>query len=112
MTLLAEKLDINTLRQQTPRIGVTELAKDTNGWRSKLAKSGLMEITDRNCTAAYLISTEGLESIMSQFEEQEAALEELSVAAMFDARANSAKWTSGAKLAKDAKSALAERFAN
>lgn len=112
MTLLADKLDIHSLRQQTPRIGVTELAKDTNGWRSKLIKNGIMEITDRNSTAAYLISTESLENILNQFEEQEAAIEELSVASMFDARANTANWKNGAELASEAKASLLARFCN
>ena len=111
MTLLANEFDINALKNQPARIGVTELAKDTNGWRAKLAENGLLEITDRNSTAAYLISADELENILTRFDEQEAAIEELSVAAMFDARAASARWISGDDLAKDAKAALAARFA-
>ena len=102
--------DIINLTRTTPRIGVTDLQKDTRGWRRKLNKSGLIEITDRNSTAGYLVSVETIQQLAQDFEEQERLIEEQAIQAMFNARISSAERKSGTELAEDTKEVYKKRF--
>ena len=104
--------DIINLTRTTPRIGVTDLQKDTRGWRRKLKASGLIEITDRNSTAGYLVSVETIQRLAQDFEEQERLIEEQAVQAMFNARSDVADWKSGITLAEGAKEIYKNRFSS
>jgi hypothetical protein len=104
--------DIINLTRTTPRIGITDLQKDTRGWRRKLKASGLIEITDRNSTAGYLVSVETIQRLAQDFEEQERLLEEQTVQAMFNARLDVADWKSGITLAEGAKEIYKKCFSS
>ena len=95
-----------------PRIGVTELSRSADNWRRRLASSGVLEVTDRSGTAAYLVSEDSMRSIAEAFAEQEQELEQLSIAAMFDTRGDDGDWLSGDALSDAASEAFMARFAD
>lgn len=85
------------------RISVTELARGKE-WRNDLPKIGVMEVTDRGETAGWLVSKEDMEAVAYAIISLEQEVEELSVAAMFEARAgdNQTDWKSGKQLRESA----------
>lgn len=89
------------------QITVTELARGKD-WRRELPKVGMMEVTDRGETAGWLVSQEDLEAFVYALVDLEKEVEDLSLAAMFEARATEGQhnWESGTQLAEDAKSYL------
>ena len=103
-------VDFTGIFNAPERIGITELARNSEGWKSRLSDRGLLEITDRSGTAAFLISEDSLRKIADAFEAQERELERLSIEAMFATRGEHGQWMSGEALAQTAEAALTERF--
>ena len=110
MTLIENKIGIENLSKLPPRIGVTDLSKNTKGWKKELKDKGVLEITDRNDTTGYLISKDKLNELVTELEKQENLIEELTIAMMFDERASSAKWQSGKKLATASKEIISKQI--
>ena len=67
------------------RISVTDLARG-NEWRTELPEVGVMEVTDRGETAAWLLSDEDMRSLMEGYSLLEEELEQAQIAAIFAAR--------------------------
>ena len=93
------------------RIGVTELARGT-AWRKKLAECRVLEVIDRNTTAGWLLSEEGMASLLETISYFEAEAERAQVAYLIETRRNADDWKAGADLHRDidrlAESSLAQ----
>ena len=57
-----------------PRISMTDMARDTS-WKKTLPEEGIIEITERGETAAWLVSDESMAALMEELAELEAAVE-------------------------------------
>lgn len=83
------------------RLGLTELTR-SKAWRQILNENDILEIVDRTETAGFILSQEGLDSIIEFIESLEEELEEKRVDAIFEARKNLNNWMSGEELAQKA----------
>ena len=81
-----------------PRVSVTDFARGRR-WREELPQCDVMEVVDRTETAGYLVSPKALVDALSELEAQ---VEQLSVAAMLDARGDCDTWLQGDELANSA----------
>lgn len=103
-TEVMERLNrLKSASNPSGHITVTELARGKE-WRQMLKKAGMMEVTDRGETAAWLVSQKDLEAIVYAVISLEQEVEDLSVAAMFESRAegDSSEWKTGQQLTEDA----------
>ena len=66
--------DMRNAVNRKPRISMTDMARDTS-WKKTLPEQGIIEITERGETAAWLVSDESMEALMEEFAELEAAVE-------------------------------------
>ena len=93
------------------RIGLSDFSHGRK-WREDLADASILEIVDRTETAGWLISDDGLNSLVGRIEELEQELEQARVEMIFAARAYRDTWLEGTELADGAKkSAQARRAA-
>ena len=79
------------------RIGVTELARGT-AWRSKLEECKLLEVVERGATAGWLLSSEGMQSLLDTIAYFEAEAERAQVACLLQMRSTYDDWKTGTEL--------------
>lgn len=111
MSASAYSLDLGAILNSPLRIGVTELSRNTEKWKKQLKSSGILEVTDRSGTAAYLVSESSIKDLADTIDEQAKTIERLSMEAMFESRTDNGEWESGSELAKSAMSIFEKRFA-
>ena len=90
------------------RIGLSDFSHGRK-WREDLANASILEIVDRTETAGWLISDDGLASLVSRIEELEDELEHARLAAIFAARSDRDSWAKGDALAEAAKASARAR---
>jgi len=94
----AEVLEMSgSIRRQVAgqqRIGVTELARGT-AWRDKLAEHEILEVVDRGATAGWLLSQDGMASLLDTIAHFEEEAERAQVACLVHARASRNNWKTG-----------------
>lgn len=87
-----------------PRVTMTELAR-SKAWREELDSSGVVEVTDRGETAAWIVSDDEMQALMEAYTLMEEQSERASLAAMLEARKNDVA-VSGEELKRGALAAL------
>ena len=92
------------------RIGLSDFSHGRK-WRDDLASARIIEIVDRTETAGWLISDNGLGSLIGRIEELEDELEQARLSALFAARAKRENWAEGEALAEAAKASARSRRA-
>ena len=100
----------NAIRNQVvgkQRIGVTDLARST-AWRKMLAECKVLEVVDRGSTAGWLLSEEGMASLLDTISYFEEEAERTQVAYIVEKREGYRDWASGDAL----KRRIAEDAAN
>lgn len=106
---ILEKAD--SIRSNTaprPRIGLTEFARSKK-WRSELAEHDTIEIVDRGETAGFLLSPDGMESLLGTIDSLEKEIERMQIDSIFEARRQSEKPLTGTDLAKKATDSFLSR---
>lgn len=97
----AEALEMsNAIRSRATerqRIGVTELARGT-AWREKLVGCKILEVVDRGSTAGWLLSQEGMSSLLDTISYFEEEAERAQVAYIVEARSARDDWNAGEDL--------------
>ncbi|NHM16340.1 hypothetical protein GMI69_06665 [Eggerthellaceae bacterium zg-887] len=78
-----------------PRITVTELSRSTD-WRSQLPSAGIIEVTDRGDTAAWLLSDQDLRALVDGYVQLEEELEQAQIAELFESREDASPLSGGA----------------
>ena len=81
------------------RVGVTDLARST-AWRKKLAECKMIEVVDRGSTVGWLLSEDGLASLLDTISYFESEAERTQVAYVVEMREGYRDWASGDKLRK------------
>lgn len=76
------------------RIGVTELARGKE-WRKKLADCKILEVIDRGATAGWLLSQEGMNSLLDTIAYFEEEAERAQVAYLVETRSSLSDWKAG-----------------
>ena len=66
--------DMRSAVNRKPRISMTDMARDTS-WKKTLPEKGIIEITERGDTCAWLVSDESMAALMEELAELEAAVE-------------------------------------
>ena len=79
------------------RISVTELARGTT-WRKKLVDSKILEVADRGSTIGWLLSQEGMSSLLETISYFESEAERAQMAYLIEVRKSHDDWKSGAEL--------------
>ena len=97
--------------RRASRIGLSDFSHGRK-WRDDLGKASVIEIVDRTETAGWLVSDEGMASLVGRIEALEDELEQARLSALFAARAGRADWKSGAELADAAKKSARARRAS
>lgn len=92
------------------RIGLSAFSHGRK-WRDDLNDASILEIVDRSETAGWLISDEGMESLIGRIEDLEIELEQAHISSLLAAREGRNKWTRGEKLASAAKASAHKRKA-
>ena len=87
------------------RISLTELTR-SKGWRDDLVNCDIMEVVDRNDTAAYLVSPEGMRALLRTIDLLEEEVERTQIYLLFSSRQQMNDWSSGERLANKAKQYL------
>ncbi|WP_080799512.1 hypothetical protein [Arabiibacter massiliensis] len=105
--ILNRASNVRDLVSGRPRISVTDLSRSKD-WRAQLPEAGVMEVTDRGDTAAWLLSDEDMRAILDGYTYLEEELERAQIAAMFKAREGSVA-KSGAELEAAAMDVFAAR---
>lgn len=90
------------------RIGLSDFSHGRK-WREELEDAGVMEIIDRGDTAGWLVSDEGMGSMLDYIGLLEKELESAQIEVMYKSRAEHAQWMDGEELAEAAKSSLIGR---
>lgn len=67
------------------RMSVTELSRGTD-WRKRLPEEGIIEVTDRGDTAAWLISDDDMQALMQSYALLKDELERTQIDAIFETR--------------------------
>ena len=75
-----------SVRRAAPRIASTDLARKVTWWKQTLPEAGIIEITDRGDTSAWMLSDAAMQAMVAEHEALERELEELRVRALFAAR--------------------------
>ena len=79
------------------RVSVTELARGT-AWRKQLADCKLLEVVDRNTTAGWLVSEEGMAALLDTISYFESEAERAQIAYLIETRRDETSWKSGTDL--------------
>ena len=79
------------------RISVTELARGTT-WRKKLVDCKILEVADRGSTIGWLLSQEGMSSLLETISYFESEAERAQMAYLIEVRKSHDDWKSGAEL--------------
>lgn len=87
------------------RISVTDLARGKD-WRAELPEVGVMEVTDRGETAAWLLSDADMKALAEGYALLEEELEQAQVSAIFSAREGYHDLRSGSDLKDAARTAF------
>ena len=90
------------------RIGLSDFSHGRK-WREDLADASILEIVDRTETAGWLLSDDGLGSLVGRIQELEDELEQARLAAIFASRADRDSWARGDELAEAAKASARAR---
>ncbi|MGG1519449.1 hypothetical protein ABE504_28880 [Paenibacillus oryzisoli] len=90
------------------QIPVTQLARST-AWKDSLAKFSMLQILDRNQTAAVVLTPEAFRAVLTYIDEIEEELESAQVEMLLKAREGMENWESGEELARKAKESFLER---
>ncbi len=90
------------------RVGVTALGRSTQ-WREELEKLSAMEVTDRDQTAAILLSPDAFKAILTYLDQVDREREQLQLEVLFEARKDMNDWDSGDSLAAKTLQILDER---
>lgn len=90
------------------RVGLTALGRSTQ-WREELEKLLAMEVTDRDQTAAILLSPDAFKAILIYIEKIDQEREQMQLEALFEARKNMEDWDSGENLAAKALEIINEK---
>lgn len=69
------------------RVSVTDFARGRR-WREELPQCGVIEIVDRTETAGFLLSKEGMNSLLETIDSLEEQVERAQIDAMFAARSD------------------------
>lgn len=91
------------------RISMTELVRDKS-WRDELAANGIVELTDRGETTAWMVSDDEMQALMKAYTLLEERVERSSLAAMIEARKDDHP-VSGEELRQGALKAIDEHLA-
>lgn len=84
------------------RISLTDMAR-TNRWRKQLEQYPIVEVTDHADPYAFIVSADGMNSLVEHMHELEAELEQREVADIIHKRDNPGKkWLEGKELADEA----------
>lgn len=92
--------NVRSTVQGHKRISVTELSRGKD-WRSQLPEAGVIEVTDRGDTTAWLVSDADMQALVEGYRYLEEELERMQIAALFEARATD-KPATNSKLKKEA----------
>ncbi len=103
--------NIRKVKDAKPRIGLTELSR-SKSWQKQMTEYAVVELTDRNETAGWLVSPEGMESLLDRIDELEQELERLEVDSLITSRRGHGDFVGGRELAGAAKGLLGERLAS
>lgn len=90
------------------RVGVTALGRSTQ-WCEELEKLSAMEVTDRDQTAAILLSPDAFKAILTYLDQVDREREQLQLEVLFEARKDMNDWDSGDSLAAKTLQILDER---
>lgn len=82
-----------------PRISMTDMARDTS-WKKTLPEQGIIEVTERGETAAWLVSDENMTALMEELAELEVAVEYYEVQHIIGQREGEFRPLSGDELAR------------
>ena len=96
--------------RQVGRIGLSDFSHGRK-WREDLADTAVIEIVDRADTAGWLVSDEGMNSLIERIETLEEELEQARLSSIFAARAGRSDWKEGHSLADAAKKSARKRRA-
>lgn len=94
--------------RKAARIGLSDFSHGRK-WRDELVSSPILEIVDRAETAGWLISDDGLGSLVRRIEELEEEIEQARLAAIFAARSSRDTWLERDDLAAAAKASARAR---
>ncbi len=89
--------EVRNAVNRKPRISMTDMARDTS-WKKTLPEQGIIEITERGETAAWLVSDENMTALMEELAELEAAVEYYEVRHIIGQRESDFKPLSGHEL--------------
>ena len=102
-SMIAEHVrETYTGSHKASRVGLSDFSHGRK-WRDDLAEAVVLEIVDRTETAGWLLSDEGMGSLVERIESLEAELEQARLSAIFEARAHRESWAQGEQLASAAK---------
>lgn len=107
-----EKIDsVRTKTAGIPRLTYTELARG-KAWRAQLPECGVMEVTDKGETSAFLLSGDYMYALVSLLDEVASEYEQGQIDQMLAVRANYQNWQQGEQLAVDALASFEARKAD
>lgn len=78
--------NVRSTVQGRRRISITELSRGKD-WRTQLPEAGIIEVTDRGDTTAWLVSDEDMQALVEGYRYLEEELERMQIATLFGARA-------------------------
>ena len=85
LATLERVADMRNAVNRKPRITMTDMARDTS-WKKALPEQGIIEVTERGDTAAWLVSNDYMAALMEEIAELEAAVEYAEVSRIVEAR--------------------------
>ena len=85
LATLERVADMRNAVNRKPRITMTDLARDTS-WKKALPEQGIIEVTERGDTAAWLVSNDYMAALMEEIAELETAVEYAEVSRILEAR--------------------------
>lgn len=88
LELLERATGVSNRAQKSARMSVTDLARGTD-WRKRLPEEGIIEVTDRGDTTAWLVSDQDMQALIESLALLEKELEQAQVAAIFATREDS-----------------------
>ncbi|WP_165055397.1 MULTISPECIES: hypothetical protein [unclassified Adlercreutzia] len=107
MELLERAAGVSSRVSRDSRISVTELSRGTD-WRKRLPDEGIIEVTDRGDTAAWLVSDKDMQALVKRYSLLEEELERAQISAIFRTRED-ARPKTGNELKQAARAAFAKR---
>ena len=91
--------EVRSAVNRKPRISMTDMARDTS-WKKTLPEQGIIEVTERGETAAWLLSDEYMKALLEEIAELEAAVEYFETRGIVAQREGDFHPLSGSELAK------------